>query len=633
MMGRTHSVHAEPTTFGLKLAGWAFELDRGRTPPGRPPSTRSAPARSPGPVGTYSHLEPDIEAEVLAALGLHADPVSTQIVQRDRHAALLTAIAILGGSLERFATEIRNLQHTEIGELQEPFKAGQKGSSRDAPQAQPDPVRADRRAGPAAARLRPHGARGPAALARARHQPFERRAGDPARRDDPARLHARADDRARRRARRPLRADAREHRARPRPPRVSRASSSRSSSDGGLSREEAYAIVQRAALRAADERAPLRDLLAVDPAVAQRLSLAQLDACFDDAAFLRHVPEVIARLDALADDWRPRPRPRRRRPMLAESFLRSGKVRDLYALDDGRLLLVASDRISAFDVVLPTDDPGQGPRADRPVAVLVRRDRGDRRRTTSSDGPRPEDVRAEIARGPATSADELRGRMMICRRASRRAGRGRSSAATSPARAGRTTSATRRGLRHPAAGRPARERPPARADLHAGDQGRAGRARREHRASTRWSSTSVGGSVDRRRRRARRGDPRSGARACTATRAAVAERRGILLADTKFEFGIERGDRRAAAHRRGPDARLVALLGRRDVRAGPAAGELRQAVRARLARDASLGQDRARARRCPTTSSTARAPATSRPSSGSPAPASSAISQEDVIAR
>ena len=110
-MGRTHSVHAEPTTFGLKLAGWAFELDRGRQ---RLASAVDAIAtgKISGPVGTYSHLAPDIEAEVLASLGLHADPVSTQIVQRDRHAALLAAIAILGGSLERFATEIRNLQHT-----------------------------------------------------------------------------------------------------------------------------------------------------------------------------------------------------------------------------------------------------------------------------------------------------------------------------------------------------------------------------------------------------------------------------------------------------------------------------------------------------------------------------------------
>ena len=128
MMGRTHSVHAEPTTMGLKFAGWAFEIDRGRA--------RLATAvdeigtgKISGPVGTYSHLGPDIEAEVLADLGLHADPVSTQIVQRDRHAALLAAIAILGGSLERIATEVRNLQHSEIGELQEPFKTGQKGSS------------------------------------------------------------------------------------------------------------------------------------------------------------------------------------------------------------------------------------------------------------------------------------------------------------------------------------------------------------------------------------------------------------------------------------------------------------------------------------------------------------------------
>ncbi|HET9613372.1 MAG TPA: adenylosuccinate lyase, partial [Candidatus Limnocylindrales bacterium] len=128
MMGRTHSVHAEPITFGLKLAGWAFEVDRGRR--------RLAEAvdeigtgKISGPVGSYSHLGPDVEAEVLGELGLHRDPASTQIVQRDRHAALLTAIAILGSSLERFATEIRNLQHTEIGEVMEPFKAGQKGSS------------------------------------------------------------------------------------------------------------------------------------------------------------------------------------------------------------------------------------------------------------------------------------------------------------------------------------------------------------------------------------------------------------------------------------------------------------------------------------------------------------------------
>ena len=96
-------------------------------------------------MGTYSQLPPEVEAEVLAELGLQVDPVSTQIVQRDRHAAFVTAIAILGGSLERFATEIRNLQHTEIGEVMEPFRAGQKGSS--AMPHKRNPIRSERMAG------------------------------------------------------------------------------------------------------------------------------------------------------------------------------------------------------------------------------------------------------------------------------------------------------------------------------------------------------------------------------------------------------------------------------------------------------------------------------------------------------
>jgi adenylosuccinate lyase len=128
MMGRTHSVHAEPITFGLKLASWAFELARDRRRLTAAADDLAAGKLS-GAVGTYSQLEPEIEAEVMAALGLAVDPVSTQIVQRDRHAAFLAAIAVMGGSLERFATEVRNLQHTEIGEVQEPFRGGQKGSS------------------------------------------------------------------------------------------------------------------------------------------------------------------------------------------------------------------------------------------------------------------------------------------------------------------------------------------------------------------------------------------------------------------------------------------------------------------------------------------------------------------------
>jgi adenylosuccinate lyase len=297
MMGRTHSVHAEPITFGLKLAGWAFELDRGRRRLAVAVD-EIATGKVSGPVGTYSHLGPDVEAEVLSELGLHADSASTQIVQRDRHAALLTAIAILGGSLERFATEIRNLQHTEIGEVMEPFKAGQKGSS--AMPHKRNPILSERIAG--LARL----LRGYAGTAL----------------EDQPLWHER--DISHSSAERVILPDAtivldymlvrmaglveglvvRGERMREN---IARGLGLHASSrilgalveKGGMTREAAYSVVQRAALRAADERTPLRDLLALDPEVARRLSLAELDAGFDDSAFLRHVPAVIARLDSL----------------------------------------------------------------------------------------------------------------------------------------------------------------------------------------------------------------------------------------------------------------------------------------------------------------------------------------------
>ena len=297
MMGRTHSVHAEPTTFGLKLAGWAFEVDRGRR--------RLAEAideigtgKLSGPVGTYSHLPPDVEAEVLADLGLRVDPVSTQIVQRDRHAAMLAAIAILGGSLERFATEVRNLQHTEIGEVQEPFKQGQKGSS--AMPHKRNPILSERVAG--LARV----LRGYAHTA-LENQPL---------------WHER--DISHSSAERVILPDAtilldyllqkvtglvRDLVVRPERMRenIERGLGLHASSRvllalvdrAGLSREQAYEIVQRAALAASDQRRPLRELLALEPVVARALSLADLDACFDDARHLAHVPAVIARLDAL----------------------------------------------------------------------------------------------------------------------------------------------------------------------------------------------------------------------------------------------------------------------------------------------------------------------------------------------
>jgi adenylosuccinate lyase len=297
MMGRTHSVHAEPITLGLKVAGWAFEVDRGRRRLAAAVD-EIATGKISGPVGTYSHLGPEIEAEVLAALGLRADPASTQIVQRDRHAALLSAIAILGGSLERFATEIRNLQHTEIGELQEPFKAGQKGSS--AMPHKRNPILSERISG-LARLLRGY------ATAALENQPL---------------WHER--DISHSSAERVILPDAtilldymlvrmtglidglvvRSERMREN---IERGLGLHASSRvlvslverGGLSREEAYSVVQRAALRAADERRPFRELLALDPTVAKKLRLAELDACFDDNAFLRHVPTVIARLNSL----------------------------------------------------------------------------------------------------------------------------------------------------------------------------------------------------------------------------------------------------------------------------------------------------------------------------------------------
>jgi adenylosuccinate lyase len=297
MMGRTHSVHAEPTTLGLKIAGWAFEVDRDRARLAAAVDD-AATGKISGPVGTYSHLDPDLEEEVLADLGLHRDPVSTQIVQRDRHAALIAAIAITGGSLERFATEIRNLQHTEIGELMEPFRAGQKGSS--AMPHKRNPILCERIAG--LARL----LRGYAAAA-LENQPL---------------WHER--DISHSSAERVLLPDATilldymlvkmrglverlvVHPERMRE-NIERGLGLHCSSrvllalveEAGVSREDAYAVVQRSALRAADERRQLREVLAADPEVAARLSDEALDACFDEGAFLRNVATAMARLDDL----------------------------------------------------------------------------------------------------------------------------------------------------------------------------------------------------------------------------------------------------------------------------------------------------------------------------------------------
>jgi adenylosuccinate lyase len=297
MMGRTHSVHAEPTTLGMKIAGWAFEIARDRARLAAA-ADDAATGKISGPVGTYSHLGPDLEDEVLAALQLRRDPISTQIVQRDRHAAFLAAIAVTGGSLERIATEIRNLQHTEIGELMEPFRAGQKGSS--AMPHKRNPILCERIAG--MARL----LRGYAVTA-LENQPL---------------WHER--DISHSSAERVMLPDATIlldymlvktrgliERMVVRPERmrenIERGLGLHCSSrvllalveEASMSREEAYAVVQRNSMRAADERRQLRDTLAADPEVAARLSDEALADCFDEGYFLRNVPIAMARLDKL----------------------------------------------------------------------------------------------------------------------------------------------------------------------------------------------------------------------------------------------------------------------------------------------------------------------------------------------
>ena len=127
-IGRSHGIHAEPTTFGWKLAGWAFELDRGRERVARALETNRVGQFS-GTVGTYAGAEPEVERIACERLGLEPDPLSTQVISRDRHAELLNALAVLATSLDRFAIEIRHLARTEVREVEEPFATGMKGSS------------------------------------------------------------------------------------------------------------------------------------------------------------------------------------------------------------------------------------------------------------------------------------------------------------------------------------------------------------------------------------------------------------------------------------------------------------------------------------------------------------------------
>ena len=290
-VGRTHGIQAEPTTFGVKLAGFAFEAERNLRRLERAVEGVSVGALS-GAVGTYSANGPGVEASVLAKLGLGREDVSTQVVPRDRHAELLEAIALAGAGLERFATEIRHLQRTEVREVEEPFRAGsQKGSS--AMPHKRNPILSERIVG-IARLLRGYAVTGleNVALWHERdisHSSAERVALPDATilLDYAQHLAIRIVDGMMVHEDRMLANLEITHGA------LFSQRALLALVESGLSRDEAYLIVQENAQRAWDTGTHFRELLAV---AAPGLDL---DAVFDPQAFVRHSAEIVGRLDRI----------------------------------------------------------------------------------------------------------------------------------------------------------------------------------------------------------------------------------------------------------------------------------------------------------------------------------------------
>jgi adenylosuccinate lyase len=285
-------VHAEPTTFGLKLAGFAFEAHRNAQRLERAFAQAAVGAIS-GAVGTYASLGPDYEARVLEHLGLEPEPVSTQVVPRDRHAELLQAIALAGAGLERFAQEIRHLQRTEVREVEEPFRAGQKGSS--AMPHKRNPIVSERICG-LARLLRGYAQTALENVALWHERDISHSGAERVILPDATIVLDYAQQKAIGVAR-----DMTVH--------AERMRSNLELTHGalfsqrvllalvetGMQRDDAYGIVQRLAQQAWDTQTPLRTLLEQEPAA---LDL-DLDAIFDYAHYTRHVPEVLARLQEI----------------------------------------------------------------------------------------------------------------------------------------------------------------------------------------------------------------------------------------------------------------------------------------------------------------------------------------------
>jgi adenylosuccinate lyase len=292
-VGRTHGVHAEPTTLAIKLAGFAMEAHRNAQRLHRAFAQAAVGALS-GAVGTYAATSPEYEQRVLARLDLQAEDVSTQVVPRDRHADLLSAIALAGAGLERFATELRHLQRTEVREWQEPFRAGQKGSS--AMPHKRNPIKSEQIAGLARVlRGNAQAALENVALWHERdisHSSVERVILpdstiliDYLQHRATQLVNGMTVDRQRMLANLELTHGALFSQ------RVLLALV-----EAGASRDDAYRVVQELAQRAFDDGIPLRELLAGD----DRAVGLDLDAIFDYSDFVRYEGEILSRLAAIA---------------------------------------------------------------------------------------------------------------------------------------------------------------------------------------------------------------------------------------------------------------------------------------------------------------------------------------------
>ncbi|MHB1539033.1 MAG: adenylosuccinate lyase [Solirubrobacteraceae bacterium] len=296
-VGRTHGVHAEPTSFGLKLASFAFEADRNARRLERAFGQAELGAIS-GAVGTYAATSPDYEQRVLARLGLGAERVSTQVVPRDRHAELLSAIALAGAGIERFATEVRHLQRTEVREVQEPFRAGQKGSS--AMPHKRNPIRSEQLAGLARV-LRGNAQAALENVALWHERDISHSSVERVILPDSTilidymlhRAHALARDMTIDIER--LRANLELTHGALFSQRVLLALV-----EAGLAREDAYRIVQELAQRAFDGGVPLRELLRQRAEQLPQLAALDLDGIFDYGHYVRHVETVLARLEEIS---------------------------------------------------------------------------------------------------------------------------------------------------------------------------------------------------------------------------------------------------------------------------------------------------------------------------------------------